>query len=110
MGISVHALAGRVIYQTLKIFGIVKNSSVSKLIDTGSTYSFIDPQAAKQFNSAIVCTNTLSVTVANGQKMECDSKCTNFTWIMGGYEFSFDPKLLKLGGCDVVLGVDFLHK
>lgn len=42
--------------------------------------------------------------------MECDSKCSNFKWIVGGYEFNFDPKLLKLGGCDMVLGVDFLHK
>lgn len=57
-----------------------------------------------------MCTSKLSVTVANGQKMERNSKCTNFTWIMGGYEFYFDPKLLKLCGYDMVLGVDFLHR
>lgn len=110
LGISVHALAGRVIYKTLKIFGKVKNNSISILIDTGSTHSFIDPQATQLFNSEVVYTNTLSVTVANGQKMMCDSKCLQFKWQMGGYEFVFDPKLLKLGGCDMVLGVDFLHK
>lgn len=42
--------------------------------------------------------------------MMCDSKCVQFKWKIGGYEFVFDPKLLKLGGCDMVLGVDFLHK
>lgn len=110
LGISVHALAGRVVYKTLKIFGKVKNSVISILLDTGSTHSFIDPQAARQFNSAIVHTNTLSVTVANGDKMECASKYVQFKWLMGGYEFVFDPKLLKLGGCDMVLGVDFLTR
>lgn len=108
LGISLHALAGRVIYQTLKIFDKFKNISISILIDTGSTHSFIDPRAAKQFNSQVVYTNMLSVIVANGEKMECDSKC--FKWLMGGFEFTFDPKLLKLGGCDMVLGVDFLTK
>lgn len=83
-----------------------KNSSIYILLDTGSTHSFIDPQVAKQFNSEVVYTNTLYVTVANGPKMVCDSKCV----IMGGYEFTFDPNLLKLGGCDMVLGFDFLTK
>lgn len=29
---------------------------------------------------------------------------------MGAHHFIFDMRILKLGGCDVVLGVDFMRR
>jgi hypothetical protein len=52
----------------------------------------------------------LAVTVANGSIMLCDSYTAGFTWFMQSYEFVADLRILKLGRCDMVLGVDWLKK
>ena len=36
--------------------------------------------------------------------------CRKFEWKMQGTTFEFDIRLLKLGGCDMVLGVDWLRE
>lgn len=38
----------------------------------------------------------------------CRVVCRNFVWKMQGYEFNTDVFLLRLGGCDMVLGVKWL--
>ena len=48
----------------------------------------------------------LAVTVANGSIMLYDSYTTRFKWFMQNYEFVVDLRILKLGRCDIVLGVD----
>ena len=35
-------------------------------------------------------------------------KCPNFKWMMQGYEFTTNLGILKLGGCHIVLGVDWM--
>jgi len=52
---------------------------------------------------------TLSVKVANGDSVPCQGYCAAVQVFMQGY--SFNPKLylLTLGGCDLVLGVDWLR-
>jgi hypothetical protein len=52
----------------------------------------------------------LAVTVANGSIMLYDSYTTRFKWFMQNYEFVVDLRILKLGRCDIVLGVDRLRK
>jgi len=52
----------------------------------------------------------LAVTVANGSVMLCDSYTAGFTWFMQSYEFVVNLRILKLGRCDMVLGVDWLRK
>ena len=36
-------------------------------------------------------------------------KCKGFKWMMSGQEFPTDLRILKLGGCHIVLGVDWLR-
>ena len=38
------------------------------------------------------------------------STCANFGWEMQGEEFEIDLRLLKLRGCDVVWGVDWMKQ
>lgn len=45
----------------------------------------------------MVYTNRLNVTVADGGKVECNSKCSNFQWEMGENHFILDMRILKLG-------------
>ncbi|XP_026434351.1 uncharacterized protein LOC113331931 [Papaver somniferum] len=77
--IVVHALNGSHCGETIRIPGLLNNHSISILIDTGSTHSFIDSSLAHQLH-------------CNGQS------------------FSADLRLLPLGGCDMVLGADWLRQ
>ncbi|XP_052205446.1 uncharacterized protein LOC127810169 isoform X2 [Diospyros lotus] len=44
----------------------------------------------------------------NGNQVVSKSACVGFCWKMQGEEFEADLRLLKLGGCDIVLGVDWM--
>lgn len=48
------------------------------------------------------------MTVASGHKMISKAKCVGFTWAMQGCTFSFNIRLLDLGGYCMVLGVDWM--
>jgi len=47
--------------------------------------------------------------VANCNQMFSHYKCAGFQWFMQGQEFSMDLRVLELGGCDMVLGVDWMR-
>ncbi|XP_026410826.1 uncharacterized protein LOC113306056 [Papaver somniferum] len=106
--ISLHALAGNTSHSTIIIEGANKKQSLTILIDSGSTHSFLDPGAAARCGVTIQPATPLLVAVANENKMVSDAKCSSFTWQMQGHEFQYDMILLKLGGCDMVLGVDWM--
>ncbi|XP_026459657.1 uncharacterized protein LOC113360357 [Papaver somniferum] len=106
--ISFHALAGNVSHNTIRIEGDSKKHPLTILIDSGSTHSFLDPAAAARCGGNLVPTASLLVSVANGNKMVSNAKCPSFQWQMQGHQFQFDMRLLTLGGCDMVLGVDWM--
>nr|CAD1820456.1 unnamed protein product [Ananas comosus var. bracteatus] len=68
-GISVHALSGQNQNDTIKVQGEVGSKTVTILIDTGSTHSFIDFQVAKEVKAIMTAASPLIVTVANGHKV-----------------------------------------
>lgn len=108
--VSLNALHGRLNPETIKVLGRVKNNTLAILVDTGSTHIFLDPHTARRLGCEIVSTASLSVTVADGSRVNCNYKCPNFQWEMGAHHFLFDMRILKLGGCDIVLGVDFMRR
>ena len=52
----------------------------------------------------------LSVTVANGSRVLSKTAWLGFCWTMQGETFEADLRLLKLGGCQIVLGVDWMRE
>lgn len=46
--------------------------------------------------------------VANGEKVPCLGCCVAIIFSLQGQEFQANLHLLTLGGCDMVLGVDWL--
>lgn len=79
------------------------------LIDSGNTHSFLNEATAMELRCKMTATTPLSVTVANESKMYSHNNCEDFRWIMQGHEFQTDLRVLKFGGCDVVLGVDWMR-
>lgn len=64
--IFVHALAGQVTPDTIKLLGIVGKHKITVLIDTGSTHSFSDVCATKRLGCELEYANPLMVTIAYG--------------------------------------------
>lgn len=50
----------------------------------------------------------LLVTIVNGGQLSCDQVCKGFQWEIQGERFENDCRMLKLGGRDVVLGMDWI--
>ncbi|XP_026378573.1 uncharacterized protein LOC113273013 [Papaver somniferum] len=106
--ISLHALTGTVTGETIRIPGILNKHKVSILIDSGSTTSFIDSTLASTLHCTITPTASMLVIVANGDKTCSTGICSKLQWSMQGHKFVEDLRLLPLGGCDIVLGADWL--
>lgn len=106
--ISVHALSGIPSYRTMRIKGKVKKCPITILIDSGSTHNFLDPAVAKRSGQQPQATSPLAVVVVDGTRLFSSAVISNFTWQMQGTEFHSEVRLLPLGGCDMVLRVQWL--
>lgn len=51
----------------------------------------------------------LTIIITNRNVIRCNSHCPKLTWFIQGHEFQVDLKVLKLGRCDVVHGVNWLR-
>lgn len=50
----------------------------------------------------------MRVKVANGQYLKCRQVSRRFEWKMQDKKFAFDFGVLKVGGCAIVLGMDWV--
>ncbi|KAG8377597.1 hypothetical protein BUALT_Bualt08G0049600 [Buddleja alternifolia] len=106
--VFVHAMSGMHDYRTMRVMGHVGSQNVHILIDTGSTHNFLDVNTARRLGSKIEETALFPVSVADGNKIFSSSTCKGFSWKMQGVQFIADMMLFPLGGCDMVLGVQWL--
>ena len=106
--ISLHALAEVTAPQTMQVKGFFKKIPLTILIDSGRTHKFIDPQISKQADSFVHPCSIFQVMVANGIILPCKGKCRNVCISIGDYNLCSDMFSLPLGGCDVVLGAQWL--
>lgn len=107
--ISVDALASQITPDTIKLLGTVGRHKITVLVDTGSTHSFLDVGTAKRLGYELEYI-TLMVIVADGEKLECNTKYPKLEWEMGKCRFSSAMRVLRLGGCDMVVGVDLIRQ
>ncbi|GKA16476.1 retrotransposable element Tf2, partial [Tanacetum coccineum] len=106
--ISLNALVGITTYHTMRVKGRVGKISIHILIDSRSTHNFVDVNCAKRIGCRIKKTYPLQVDVPGGNKMISACECKDFIWSLQGMEFKIDAMLLPLGGCEMVLGVQWL--
>nr|CAD1820600.1 unnamed protein product [Ananas comosus var. bracteatus] len=107
--ISMHAISGSLSAQTMCLKGLLKRQPVTILIDSGSTHNFIDRELAKRMHYQIAEEKHFEVMVANGEKVAIGGKCSNLPITLQDYYFTTDFYVFPLGGCDVVLGAQWLH-
>ncbi|GJU21667.1 reverse transcriptase [Tanacetum coccineum] len=73
--ISLNALTGRNTFQTMRVSGYVEKHEIHILIDSGSTYNFLDSNTAKRLGCQLKSTYPLQVTVTNGNNMMSSKMC-----------------------------------
>lgn len=86
----------------------VKRKVLNILVDSGSTHNFLDLYLARRMGYVVEQITPVWISVANGERLVCREFVRNFLWGMHDYEFKADVYLLRLGGCDMVLGVEWL--
>ena len=106
--ISLNALSGIPTYNTMRIRGNVGKHLLHLLLDTGSTHNFLDIYTAKKLGCKLTKTCPLLVNVAGGNKLVSQYMVYVFKWSIQGQMFQTDVMLLPLGGCEMVLGIQWL--
>ncbi|KAF8398865.1 hypothetical protein HHK36_014729 [Tetracentron sinense] len=102
--ISLHAIAGALSPQTMRLTGSIQKLPVVVLIDFGSTHNFLDPVISTRAGLPTLPNGQFEVTVANGEKLSGQGRCNGVTLSLQSQRITTDFYLLTLGGCDVVLG------
>ncbi|XP_039003082.1 uncharacterized protein LOC120129711 [Hibiscus syriacus] len=105
--IFMNAITGCIGHNTLRIQGTIQGKPLNILIDNGSTHSFLTHKWV-DIGIQIKTPYPLAITVANGQQLFSSAHCNKVEWQMQGHTFLHDFRLLKLGGSDMVLGVDWM--
>lgn len=87
---------------------MVGKQQLTMLITSGSMHNFLDVQKVKVLGCKVIPINSHSMVVAGGGQLQCDSICPQFHVELNGVSFCSDIHLLSLGGCDLVLGMQWL--
>eukprot|EP00253_Pinus_taeda_P012985 PITA_12985 len=107
--ISLHALAGISSPQTLKIRGFIKHRPVVVLIDSGSTDNFIHQKVVEIVHCFVRAVSNFHVQIVDRGTMKCEGRCENVKLQMGDYQLKTHMFAIHMGGCDIVLGADWLR-
>jgi hypothetical protein len=107
--ISLNSLTGFSAPQTLKLIGYIKNQKVIILIDSGSTHNFIHHRISQETHCYIHAVNNFQIMIANGGSMKCGGRCENVCLQIGQYHLKSHMFSIDMGGCDIVLSVEWLH-
>ncbi|GKC48035.1 retrotransposable element Tf2 [Tanacetum coccineum] len=77
----------------------------AQLLPTPSAHNFMDTNTTKKMGCMISANVPLQV---DGNKLISTSVCKKFTWQLHGEIFETNAMLIPLGGCKMVLGVQWL--
>lgn len=91
---------------TIRILGLLKKNHITILVDTDSTYNFLDIELASRLKCPVYPIAHVLVIVANEDRNTSTGICKQLSWQMQGHQFEGDIHLLPIGGCDMVLGAD----
>ena len=95
-------------FSTMSVQGSIGKKTFGILIDCGSSHNFLHPEMVKKFGLKTVQVDPVKVVVADGNTLTTTSLCPKFWWKMQGQDFEKDVLILPVGGCEVVLGMQWL--
>ena len=107
--ITLYAFLGSPSPGTMRIQGKINGHCLVILIDTGSTYNFVDAAMISVLHLPLEPSVTFEVKVANGASIRTQGVCSNVKVAMQGRVFAVDLNALALGDCELVLGTQWLR-
>nr|TKS00092.1 hypothetical protein D5086_0000187020 [Populus alba] len=107
--ITLHALTGWSAPRTMRVDAKVGFVNAVVLIDSGSTHNFISTRMADRLRLPIVPTETFTIRVANGARLQCQGKFEKVQVLLQEIPFSLTLYSLPLADLDIVLGVQWLE-
>jgi hypothetical protein len=96
MHLSVAALVGTTAPKTLCFSRHIQGHPLSILVDSGSSHTFISTLVAKTLSGVQQLHLVVSMQVANGAVLHCDSHIPATTWTVQSCSFITNLKLLGL--------------
>ena len=92
---------------TLQLLVEIQGMELIFLVDSGSTHSFIDSNLQHRLLN-VQSQPPVSVAVAGGGTLQCDSVLKACSWSCGQAEFATTFRLLPLASYDGIIGLDWL--
>jgi hypothetical protein len=83
-------------------------TSFIALVDSGSTHSFIEEEAARRSGLHVEPRSRFMTMVANGERVSCPGVLRQAPVVVDGAEFSVDLYVMPLARYDVVLGAHWM--
>ena len=106
--ITLYALVGNPTANTMRIKGRIQNHEVVSLIDSGSTHNFLDAVVLPVLQLHLDISQILEVKEADGTILKTLGSCHGANITLQGHKFVLDFNVLHLGGCEVILGTQWL--
>jgi hypothetical protein len=104
--VSVHALAGIRMYQTMLLPVTIKGERLLALLDTGSSHTFLQGAAMRRLGLAPQGGDQLRVTLANGERVPCEGLARNVPVDIFGAPFFITCVGRARGGVAFIRGGD----
>lgn len=95
--------------KTMKFVGAVGERQVLILLDSGATHNFISEQLVAEMQ-ILVQPTTFAVVLGDNRKVKGVGKCKGIELIVQGIRIIQDFLPFRLGGVDVILGVEWLSR
>ena len=95
--------------KTMRVTGFVKQCPVTILVDSGSSHNFVDIGLVRRLKGRLDTWHTFNVKIADGGKVSTQGTLSQVPIRIQDYECITDLYAIPLGGCDVVLGVQWLR-
>ena len=108
--ITLSPLIGAFTLGTIRVRGKVNGNGngLVILIDTSSTHNFVAASLVSGLQLRVDVSKVLEVKVAKGSMVKTQGFCSSVPMCIQGVEFCIPFHVLALGGCDAVLGTQWL--
>jgi len=109
LALSKAAASGSDAPRTVKLSGSLQHTPVSLLVASGSSAFFVSAALAARLSGVCPLPSFVSVQVASGSTLACDSVIPHALWFIGDLSFHTDLKVLPLKAYDIILSMDWLE-
>ncbi|KAK2651008.1 hypothetical protein Ddye_018497 [Dipteronia dyeriana] len=97
------------VIKTMKDMAYIKNYTMIVLFDSGSSHNFLDDGLVRKLSLVVDASEIFDLMIGNGGQVKSKGACTATTHKIDQYIYTYDMLILPLGGCDIVLGIQWLR-